>query len=287
MFDTVRIHIATKEPEIFERVNNISHFECKHSRRGGFNLTGSLNKFIKGNNFEPIMIEDVGEAIGNLSELLSKDINDAHVYRLDTSVNCEMQAPVNEYLRDLSICRYYKRWNIEDFSTVKYINQLKTKLFYDKIKEYIENHYIIPDKFQDKNILRFELRYMRRLKAQLHLIEPLTAKKLYEYRFYNQCLDNLQKEFEMIETNKTLLPVIGKPSRDSFNKLLKGIGLQTVGVENALLLLENNKPKMTKDSYYRLRADIRNTAKCKFMIETDRMRELREKIKNSIEFLRP
>ena len=169
-------------------------------------ISGSLPKFLLGNNIEILTCSQVKEAITKISQELGVDIRKAKVVRLDISACFFMKNKVEDYFPILDSRKSLKRSNIKK-ETLMFINKSKEKtkhiMLYDKTKEMEDKGSEIPDRYKNKNILRYEIQIFKRIKKELGISE-LTADLLFDKQFYNNAIEYLIKEYERIEKKPTI-----------------------------------------------------------------------------------
>ena len=131
----------------------------------GISLKGSLAKYFLNDNLNTLTRSDTKEAFKKLSDETHIDMKEAKITRLDLAFNMLMNYPPEYYHKYMGESQYYKRFIQQ--KSLYYSNTNRVKLFYNKIAELKSKQQYIPDNFTNDNILRFELRFMRRLNTQL------------------------------------------------------------------------------------------------------------------------
>jgi hypothetical protein len=81
--------------------------------------------------------------------------------------------------------------------------QKRTLVFYNKAREVSERSGVIPDAFQNENLLRYESRWNTRLPQQLKENE-VTGKTLYDSRFYNKIIELWADNYFKIDKHKNI-----------------------------------------------------------------------------------
>jgi hypothetical protein len=201
--------------------------------------------------------KDAQWAIEELSDRLHMDINVAKVTRLDISTVLYTRQPPSDYYAYLGQKPYFERVQSTP-DTLYYNNHQRQIVFYDKKKEATEKGVPIPAILQNANLLRYELRYTKRLNRQLNT--DVTAGKLYVRPFYDSLIENWYKELKEIQKLKKQSFMIenittGKAAKDAlFAHLLKQSGQSTIDDFLSVLKAEN---KFTDPKYYsRLKASL-------------------------------
>jgi hypothetical protein len=142
---------------------------------------GSLCKWYLGDNFQTMGRGDTQKAIERLSDTLHVPIREATVTRLDIGRNFETRFPPEVYFNHLGSLRNFIR--LKEPNGIYYCQSSKQLCFYDKIAEPKAHKAFIPKQYEGKNVLRYELRYLERIAAKLH-VKEVTAAMLYDEAFY-------------------------------------------------------------------------------------------------------
>jgi hypothetical protein len=98
--------------------------------------------------------------------------------------------------------------------------------------------------WQNKNVLRYEMRYTSRLASQLNM--PIVmAKDLYNEDMYIALIDNWIAEYFKIKKNKLLKPKSNSMTSRTAEKYFTSALVEIVGQNEAIELLKNWKPNFT------------------------------------------
>lgn len=190
-------------------------------------INGSLAVYHLGNNFETLTRATTKEALVNLSDRLHIDISQANVYRMDIGQNLLMSKPVECYTSRLLEAPYLKRSPIANNQSIYFSSTNKTICIYDKIGEQKKKQKVIPDLFINKNVLRYENRFVKRLKAQFKVPE-ITAKKLTDEIFYMKALTKWHENWKLIKKVKKG-EALNMENVKEFEKSLIYYGMETIG----------------------------------------------------------
>lgn len=147
---------------------------------------GSLCKWYMGSNLYTMNIRDTRLAIEKLSDCLHLPIHKANVYSIDFGTNLKMSLLPQIYLNHLGESTPYQR--LVQPHGLYYSTRIKTKVFYDKIREMKQKHELIPFEFRNENYLRYEIRLRKRLKDTLNL-SSITGASLYDETFYKKLIE--------------------------------------------------------------------------------------------------
>lgn len=165
----------------------------------GISLKGSLAKNYYGDNLHTLTRRDTEQAIECLSDDLHLNLKTAKITRLDVSTIIQTKYPPAEYYGCLGNKPYFERLQSTP-ETLYYNNYKRQLIFYNKTKEANAKDVPIPEILQNSNLLRYELRYTKRLNKQLNTV--LMAEKLYNAEFYRSAIKNWENEFKTIQKQK-------------------------------------------------------------------------------------
>ena len=193
------------------RLSNLSRYErqngnvCVIGELGVFRVyvtitkvkldKGSLCKYQKGNNCDTLTLEETKEALLSIGERLGLPIEKAIVGRIDFSTNLEMNYPPSDYFSLLGT--YPGRKRLEQPNGIYFKNKQSNLLFYGKVEECKDKGYLLPEEYRGKNLLRIELRLMKRVPVQLKM-EKIHANDLYNPRFFLHLLTYWHKSYKSV-----------------------------------------------------------------------------------------
>jgi hypothetical protein len=278
MVDTVnfwidRVDISGGKPfdilphlsEITERQSDKSGYSCTgkvldyeaNVFEAGILLKGSLAKsYFGGENISTLKRRDVQRAIEQLSDGLHTDLNGAKVTRLDISTVIPTRRPPADYYPYLgSKARFERLQSTPD--TLYYNNHQRQLIFYDKIKEAIGKG-IKPPEILGNNVLRYELRYTKRVNGQLKA--DVKASTLYDRVFYPAIIQNWYNEFKTIQKLKNNsfmtdnITTVREAETALFTHLLQQGGQSTV--DEFLNELKAKETFKERQRYYELKKKL-------------------------------
>ena len=254
----------------------------------GISLKGSICKSYLGNNFKTLTRQDTQRAIEQLADVLILPIQQADVKRIDFAQSYIVTSNPESYYTHLGTSNHYKR--LVQPKSIYYQNGMRTKLFYNKVAEGKSKGEIIPEIWLNKNVLRYELRYTRRLLQQFNRAD-LKAQELSKEIFYVSMFDRYIDEYNKIQKNSTInfkLENMKQP-KDFFTQLLL-LKINEIGQNKVLELVEQLKAQKVfahPEYYSRLKADIRKLCKTDEVTESaDLIIELDKKINQVKEYCR-
>lgn len=241
----------------------------------------SFCKWIMGDNLHTLNIENIKNGIHRLSDTLHLPMDQAKVSRLDLGQNFIVQQPVENYLSHLGILSRAERL-CQSYGL--YYNKTNVQLiFYDKLEEYKQSNDKIPEQYNDKYMLRYELRLLHRLSSLLKVSEVTTGllcnKDFYVnlvrlwYNYYKaiQKINDIDLNFDAIK-NK------GNLHRAAILHLLKDHGGEIEVIDQINEALECGK--LTSKQAYDLRRVIIKAGEIKkgFVTPNKDIEELNQKI---------
>lgn len=248
----------------------------------GISINGSINKFWHKDNFNKLTKQQTELSITKISDFLNTDVSNAKVNRIDLAHNFIMNEQPKNYYHLLGPCNRYKR--IEQPKSVYYSNKLRTKLFYNKIAEGKSKNEHIPKIWLNKNVLRYELRYTKRLPKQFNT-DYVKAKDLYNELFYIDIIDNWTKEYFEIKKNKLFTPTKMNLTNRNAKEFLLSALIELVGHNEVRKLTENWKDNFstTKENqrFKKSLTELKGLTK-----ESDLIKELDTKILTIKEYYR-
>jgi hypothetical protein len=223
----------------------------------GISLKGSLAKNYFGDNLHTLKRKDVQFAIEQLSDTLHTDIKAAKVTRLDVSTVIPTKRPPADYYSYLGQKPYFNRLRVHA-DTLQYNNHQRQIIFYDKSKEATAKGVPIPEIWQNSNLLRYELRYTKRVGKQLKT--DLKAAKLYERPFYDNIIQSWYNEFKTIQKikNQSFMTddttTLKQAKEALFAYLLQQSGQSTI--DEFLNELKSGKKFNSRSDYTKLKNDL-------------------------------
>lgn len=221
-------------------------------------IKGSLAKYYLGDNIQTLTRQDTEKAIEQLSKELNLPLEKAVVTRIDLAHNFIMKHEPKAYYNLLGETRYLKRYVKPN--SLYYENSNRTRVFYDKPLQLKFAKEEIPEIWKDKNVLRYEIRYSKRLSNQLKEPELLVS-TLFKESFYIKLVKQYISDFKSIhkvpEVNLNFESLTSP--KDFFDQLIV-MKIDELGDERVMELIEELRARNTfeKSEYYsRIKRDIR------------------------------
>lgn len=308
MLDTVnlwndRVNILGDNPfnvlpflsDVTERINAKTGYSCIgkilnyiiNVYESGILLRGSLCKSLYGDNLHTLTRLDTKQAIEQISDYLHTDIKRAKVTRLDVSTIIPTRYPPANYYHYLGSKPYFKRLQATP-NTLYYNNHQRQIIFYDKIKEANSKEMKIPAIWQNSNLLRYELRYIKHLNKQINT--NFTAAILSDEAFYHSIIQNWYDEFLTIQKLKKpsfMIENISTPKEAEealFAYLLQQTGQGTIDGFLSELKAKNVFPD--KKYYSRVKTNLNRILAAPCGEQSDLMQELETAIFNVAKYAR-
>ena len=284
MYDTVKLsyslldNIVPKDTEVFNNLVNITESidvdtqsnwitgKAKNMviRRNAnsIKVQGSLPKYQYGNNLQTLQISDTRLIIEELSDLISTDLSKARLQRVDFSTNIITEHKPQYYYRFLGhLTRFYRH---SDNSSLYYNQGCKKLLFYDKIKDAKAKQMPIPKQYQNKNVLRYEMRLLKQVKKFFK--RDVLANDLINKQLYNYLLDKWYEYYKEIEKQKSKINIMSNQitsPKDFDRQLLIGL-VQSLGyshIDDVIEQMKTMKVFNQKEYYSRLKSKYRRLSK--------------------------
>lgn len=249
-------------------------------------IDGSLPKFLyAGGNVIPLNRHTTEEAVKKLSDALQINLDDARVSALEFGANFLIRHKPAEYLKRMGELPRRQRYTF-NVDTLYYRHRGKeqpdTFCLYDKISDAKAKGMPIPAGFEDKNILRVELRLNGSLAKQMGVAE-VAASTLYDRQFYakirNRFINTYFSISKLNKLNANFMAEIKTPKDavDGFLGLMlskAGQGMQEI--DNYLEELKANQVfserinyKRTRDALYKAASKAKLSSKDELVAELD------------------
>ncbi len=211
------------------QIENLNVMVCD----AGVSIKGSMPKFLFGDNFQLLTRQTSEQAVEKLSDVLGLPFKLAQVRRLDIAQSFIVKQESEAYFAYLGHCNHYSR--LPQPHTLYYQNGQRVKLFYNKVEDGKRLGYQLPNVWAGKNVLRYELRYVRSLPKQFNRAE-VTLETLTDEAFYMGLIDRWAGEYANIKKQQSynLDLSIMKNTKDFFKQICLR-GLLTVGNEQQVL----------------------------------------------------
>lgn len=221
----------------------------------------SICKYYLGDNFKTLTKGDTKRAIEKISDSLQLPFHLANVSRIDFSQNLIMKYNEKTYYPYLGEAQYYHR--LPQNNGLYYNNDIRQLLFYGKEYEQKIKKQPIPELYKNRNVLRFEMRFRKRLKQQFNQPE-ITAGLLSDEKFYSYLVKRWKNEYLAIQKINSKINCM-KPtgSKKEFIENLALFTLLDLGQPTILNKIKEwqEKGEISKKQAYDIRTSIKQISK--------------------------
>lgn len=278
---------AELNPDVF--IGRINNLIVKH-KNGRIYITGSLPKVLNGNNLIIPSIDEILALLQAITEVFELPIKLARIVGIDIGFDFEMNQPVKIYqdcFLDTPGFFRYKHNN-----SIYYKRDNYTLIFYDKTKEVKKNRYDeptsnLPKGFEDKHILRYEIRFHSRV-DNLFKFGVVRTLLLHSTTFRKALLEKWKKHYFDINKAKNLILGDQIKNAPDFKKQIALNGIDKLGGRKRLMAAvkdHRNNGVITPKSYESIQTWLRKISKNDNQFaETDYIVELNQKVSEVIEF---
>lgn len=243
-------------------------------------LMGSIHKYHQGYNYKPFTLSDMWGAVLRLSDELKLELMSFNVTRIDIAANLITDYEPQVYYPLLGESSPYKR--LLEPNSIIYKLGIREKSFYDKVDEGRNNSVALPIELQDKNILRFEVRYKKDLLRQFNR-PKLILSNLFNEEFYFNLVTLWGREYQAISKIGNMgINLENIKSKRDLRKAIMSTGMLAIGQDKLIKLVSELKArKALKHSadYSHLKAEIINgTSNTNILKESPLLTELNTKV---------
>lgn len=207
--------------------------------------TGSLAKFLQGNNVLPLTRQTVEQSLDKLVSKTGWDLNKAKVTQLEVGATIQVQNEPSLYLDTWgSIPRFVKQtYQKNVLETVTYSTGSRSFSGYNKRAEAESSKQEIPLILNGSNLLRLELKYKRGLKQRLG--RSISPWDLANRELYSKLVDHWKDfYFSIPKGRQPVINTTGGISPKDLDDALLAYGVQCLGLDSVLgtiKQLEKNK----------------------------------------------
>lgn len=194
----------------------------------GVYCTGSIAKYLQGENVTTLTRRAVGDALSKLEAASGWDLHRAELKQIEIGSTVQVKQPPCFYLASWgNVPRFTKQtYQKKDLETVSYFTGERLFSGYDKRAESKK----IPAIFSGAELIRLELKYKKALKR--HLKRTLTPWDLADRETYTGLAKRWQGfYFEIPKGRAAVLDITDGLSPKDLDNALKGYGLQALGYD--------------------------------------------------------
>ena len=249
-------------------------------------LSGSLAKFLRGNNAETLTRSATQEAVEKMSDLFCCDMGGARVRTLDIGRNLLMKYRPEQYFSFLCSAPYMTK--IQAGNTLYFQNGLRKLAFYDKCEELVRSKTDIPECFSGRNVLRFEHRIIKGLPKQLKEPEVL-CKDLYCENVYSELIQSWKQSYFSVKKQKQEGVTLNMANVNTLMNDLAFLGVLHIGADQVRAQIDSayKSGLITRQQKHRYISKLNEIAICENRENTsDLIRELDQKVSQSVRYAR-
>lgn len=254
-------------------------------------VTGSLCKWWLGDNMQSMTRTDAKEAIEWLSEELHLPMEQAEVTRLDIGCSIITKHTPIIYLNYLG-SRQHSRRVPQEHGLYYHRSNWQTLCFYDKIKELKHRRDQVPPQYQDKNVLRYEIRYVKDIANHLNM-EAVNGATLSDDAFCNSMERLLLENYNAIKKIKrSKFEYEMKSVKDLRNMGVLFLVEQAGGLNEFVGMIDTMRKqgKITSKQAYDMRKEVTDACcgkyTSKFVVQNEEIDELDKAIFEAAKFYR-
>lgn len=245
----------------------------------------SLCKYYLGDNFKTLSKGDTKRAIELISDNLHLPFEKANVTRIDAARNLILKHKQKSYFPYLGEAQYYNR--LEQNNGLYYNNQKRQLVFYGKLYEQSIKGQPIPELYKERNVLRYELRFRKKLRNQFNKPE-ITAALLYDEDFYYSLVNRWKNEYLKIQKiNSKMAAMKPTGSTKELSQILAMYSILEIGQPNILQMIRQwqESKEITKKQAKDLREYVKKISKIPDRDNrNDLINELNQKVKEAARF---
>lgn len=208
--------------ELIYSKSKIGNLMIYHDKKG-LKIQNSLFNFCPTEHYAPYLGTDLGQTIDQLNFLLGVDLYYAKVTRFDFCFDISTKYNPNVYFKFLGEKRRYKNSQFEDGKYYK--TSQRELLFYNKSKKL---------KITTENILRYEIRFTKRIRQQFKLRE-LTINNLCDFDFIKEIEIIALNEYLSIKKHPNIIFSLSeKLCSKKIDTIIYQAGIKSIGVERII-----------------------------------------------------
>jgi len=248
----------------------------------------SLCKYYFGDNLKTMSRSNIKDAINRISDTIHLPVHDAEVKSFEFGKNIVTQYQPQTYFRYLGNKPHSYRY--EQKNSLYYSQNSTQFIGYDKIREYKNSGGILPELYQNCNLLRLEKRYNKNI-SKIFNCGIVKASMLYDETFYTNIVNDWYNDYQKIHKIQLIkidFPMIKTKEQYKQLGVLELIKLQGGELEAITNLNEAyQKGEISKKQKHDLHQLIKSVSSSKLLTkQSDEIIELDNKVKESVKYYR-
>jgi len=223
-------------------------------------LSGSLAKYLKGENALPLNRKSIALALDTFIDDTGFDLKGSRLVQLEIGTTFPVSHAPSAYLQSFGYIPRYNRHThgTGKLETVDYRTTTKEFIVYDKRAEMKKHEIIMPDVFGNGHALRLELKYKRGVSKIFK--KTLSPYDLTDSVIYHGLLENWQEfYFRIPKGRKSVINTAEKLTAKDFMTALNVLSLEQNGQEPIYNLVSQlqDEGKIMKENAKRTRDYLR------------------------------
>lgn len=216
-------------------IGNLENLRVIH-RPDGIYCSGSIVKYLQGENVTTLTLKTVKEALLKLEDITGWDLKETELKQVEIGATIPVKLPACYYLASWgTIPRFLKHtYQRNTLETITFSTKDRSFTGYDKKLE--SNN--IPSIYSGTELIRLELRYKRALKRRMK--QKLSLWDLTDKNVYLTLVSHWRDAyFSIPKSREVILNTTENISPKDLDNALKLYGLQQIGIDNYLILINS------------------------------------------------
>ena len=252
--------------------------------RNHFVVSGSLAKYVRGENAGEMTLAQTREALDRLETELGFSIREARVWSLELGRTLIMRHPPAQYISMLGELPGYNL-TIYPNGNRLYFRGLHSVLLYDKTLEMAKKKKAMPELYRGRNLLRLEYKLKARLARQLRIV--LTVGHLTDEAIYVTLLKRWKRFALAIPMGRAARPILDGDFKNT-KESLAGVALCSIpGLTESVLAGITARTDLSNDERSRRKRELLAlTTKPNWTEPTALAQELTDRIRDAVRSFR-
>lgn len=225
-------------------------------------MKGSVAKSMFGNNYYAFSLTDLKKWIDSIDNVFALKVSEAPVTSMEFSGNIFTDEKPENYFKILGSSGRNKQW--QKFSSKYFEGAYRNIIIYDKVKELKSDRQQqeLAEEISEKNVFRFEVRYLKKLSKQLG--RNVILKDLYDDEFFRQMIELYRQEYVRIHKNNFVQPTLATMRSNDGKDYLLSYLVAEKGVDEVNEIVRQMKSKFTPVEHSRFKTALK---KLKYLSE--------------------
>jgi len=189
-------------------------------------VRGSLPKFLRGNNIEPMTVSDTAEAIQRLETRLGVGILDGRLRQLEIGTTIPVDCPSTWYTSTWGTLSRFERATFGNGATVLFRTKPRSIQGYDKEAESMRKPNRVPEAYSGSHMIRLEYKLIRDIAGTYG--RPLFVRDLLDPDVVHDLMKDWSNFYFAIKKYPKTFVAVNGTKKDLYNSLL-AFGVQCLG----------------------------------------------------------